>query len=198
MRVPVLLRTLLLALFSLLGLLIIPQLSHATEWSVEPSLRLAEEYYDNTSLTTQSHTSTRANVVSPKVDMSARSEIWRIGGMVQLTSKRFPGQVVLDSDDRLFDLSSLYRTERSIWRLNGSSRRDSLLTTEQASPDTGLLQTQKQRESRSLNPVLSWSFTERTQIQLAYQTDDVAYVDGASVGLLDYQFHSTNATLSNQ
>lgn len=176
----------------------VPLSGGAAEWSAEPSLRFAEGYHDNPSLTTQPHTSTRANIVSPKLDMGVRSEIWRIGGTAQLESRRYPGQSILDSDDRLFLLASIYRTERSSWRLNGSLRRDSLLTTEQVSPDTGLLQTQKQRESRSLNPALSWSFTERTQIQLAYQTDDVTYKDGASAGLLDYQLHSTTATLSNQ
>ncbi len=210
MRVSFLLRALLVALFSLPGLLIIQRVSHAAEWSVEPSIRVAGEYNDNIRWTTQPHNSVYGSTIAPKLNLGVRSYIWEINGSAEYERKNYSGEKSLDTDNRYFRLGSSYRTERSMWRLDGSLTRASVLANEMVSTDTyiqgyyyyfpvvDIVQTHRIREVANISPSWSWLMDERKQLLLSYQYTDVSYLDGSSVGLSDSRNHGATIKFTNQ
>src|SRR4030065_2549193 len=112
MRVPVLFRALLVALFSSLEFLIIPQFSHAAEWSMEPSVRVASKYNDNIRMTAQPHNNVHGFTTAPKLDLGVRSDIWQINGSAEYERKNYSGEEGLDTNNKYLSLSSSYRAER--------------------------------------------------------------------------------------
>lgn len=171
--------------------------ANAAEWSTEPSLRLGYEQNDNPKLSLESHNSISATTVAPKLDMGVRSEIWEVTGSAEHVQKRYTGETDLDRDDNLYKLSSSYKTERNTVQLNGSRTIDSTLN-EQLTSDFGLVQSQKRRETRDVNPTWTWAISERSQAQLTYDITHVSYVDGQSVGLNDYSVRAASLRLANQ
>jgi len=210
MWVPVLLRAPLVALFSLPGLLIIPRLSHAAEWSAEPSIRVASEYDDNIHLTPQPHNSVHGITTAPNLDLGVSSYIWQLNAGAEYERKNYSGENGLDTNNRYFRLGSSYRTERSTWQLNGSLASASVLTSETVStnqytygyfyyfPVVNSVLTHRMQEFININPSWQWSMDERKQLLLSYQYSDVSYVDGSSVGLTDSSNRSATIKFTNQ
>ena len=177
--------------------LAIPVTGGAAEWTVEPTVKLRREYNDNIRLTTQPHSSVYGSIVAPSLNFSVNTPVWQTSGGGEFTQRRYSGEEGLDQDDNLLRISSMYRTERSTWRLDANQTRDSVLADEY-SADTGFVQTQKKRELDSVRPSWIWLFSETTQLQLAYQHTDVSYENALSVGLYDYRYRDTTATLAKQ
>jgi hypothetical protein len=210
MRVPVLFHALLGALFSLPGLLIIPRLSHAAEWSMEPSVRVASEYDDNIHLTTQPHNTVHGLTAAPKLNLVARSGVWQLNGNVEYERKNYTGENNLDTDNRYFRVGSSYRTERSKWQLYGSMSRASILTLEEVPtdkliqgysvflPDVTSVFSHRIQETVRLFPSWQWSLDETKQLSLSYQYADTSYLDGSSVGLSDSRNRSAEIKFTNQ
>lgn len=178
--------------------LTMPVTGGAAEWTAEPSIKVRREYNDNIRLTTQPHNSVNGSIITPSLNFGVNTPVWQTSGGGEVTQRRYSGEEGLDRDDNLLRISSLYRTERNTWQLNANRARDSVLTNEYISSDTGVVQTNKKRESDSIQPSWIWMFSERTQLQLAYQHTDVSYEDALSVGLYDYRYRGTTATLANQ
>lgn len=176
----------------------IPVAGRSAEWTVEPAVKLSREYNDNIRLTTEPHNSVNGSIIAPSLNFGVNTPVWQISGGGEVTQRRYSGEEGLDRDDNLLRISSIYRTERSTWQLNANRARDSVLTNEYISSDTGVVQANKKRESDSVQPSWIWMFSERTQLQLAYQHTDVSYEDALSVGLYDYRYRATTATLANQ
>lgn len=178
----------------------VPLSGRAAEWSAEPSVQLRREYNDNINLTLQPHNSVNGSVITPKLDLGSRTEIWQINGTAELSRRRYSGESGsgLDRDDNTFRLASQYATERDTWRLEGNRTLDSVSSDELTSADTGVVQVQKRRESHGISPSWTRMMTETMQLQLTYQLNNVSYVNSQSVGLYDYGYRVATARLTNQ
>lgn len=182
-----------------LGILVMPVLSPpacAEEWSMAPSLRLGYEQNDNYGLTLQPHNTVQGTIIAPRLDMGVQSEVWSVTGSAEVERVRYSGESGLDRDFQTFRLASLFRTERGNFTINASRVNDASISDDQRDSDLGLATTQKSRRTENIQPVWSWSITERAQLQLGYQLSKVSYVDGESVGLYNYQSRAATATLS--
>lgn len=183
----------------MLGSLTIPVAGRSAEWTAEPSVKLRREYNDNIRLSIFPQKSVNGSIITPALDLGVATPVWQIGFGAEATQRRYSGQEGLDRDDSLLRLSSLYRTERSTWQLGANRSRDSIVTNEQADSDTGAAQTQANRETETVSPSWTWMFSQRTQLQLAYQQTDVAYDDNSlRTGLYDYRYRVITTTLANQ
>jgi len=170
----------------------------AAEWTVEPSAVFSLIYNDNSSLTTQPHNSANGNIITPGLNLGMRTQAWQITGSANASRLRYSGQSGQDRDDNALRLSSAYQSERNTWQLGADSTRDSPIADKKTSSDTGAVQTLKIRESHGFSPSWTRMMTERTRLQLMYQLNDTSYVNGQSVGLYDYRYSATSATVSNK
>lgn len=170
----------------------------ALEWSTEPSISVQEIYNDNIQLTTAAHDSVTATIFSPRLQLTARSEIWDITSSAQLRKSNYSGTEALDTKDNIYNLSSSYRTMRSQWRLSGTSAKESLLAGETRNPDIGLARGQSQRDTKSGVLSFTHSFTETTSASLSYQNTDAVYEQGLARGQFDYQQDQVSLTVSEQ
>lgn len=185
------------------GLLVLMWLSfpspgEAAEWSAEPSIRAGGEYNDNLRLTIQPHDTVKGTEISPKLGLSARSDIWQMGVGAELIHKRYSGDSELDRDDKLFNFSSSYKTERSQWGLGGTKSKSSILADRQIDVNTGLIQVQRDQDARSISPSWSWMMTELTQLKLSYAVSDVSYTNGESLGLYDYRSQAIASRITRE
>lgn len=183
---------------SLIVSLTLPTPGRSAEWTLEPSLNLRREYNDNIRLTIQPHESVYGSIVAPSLNFGIHMPTWDISGEGNITQRRYSGQEGLDRDDNLLRIFSAYRTERSTTQLEASHTRDSVLTGEYISSDTGVAQAHRKRKTDSVSPAWSWMFSERIRLQMAYQHTDVSYEDAQDVGLYDYQYRAVTTTLTNQ
>jgi hypothetical protein len=197
MRVRLYIATSIWAVYGLLTLSV-PRTANAAEWSAQPSVRLGWEHDDNPRLTTQSHESVSGSIISPKLDLSVSSDIWQVMGSMQALQKRYSGESDLDRDDRYYNLITSYKSERSTWQLAGSKAQASVIASEQISPDTGSVDVQKKYDLHSINPSWLWAVNELTQLQLAYSSSNLSYVNGENAGFHDYATRSVSAQLTNQ
>jgi hypothetical protein len=108
---------------------------------------------------------------------------------------RYSGGGDLDSDDRYFSLGTAYATERSLWKLNGTSSKNSALS--YVGSDAGVVDVQKTYDSRSISPSVRWNLNELTQLVLSHSYSSVSYVDGKNANLNDYSARSTSIQVRN-
>ncbi|MHB8348094.1 MAG: hypothetical protein ACYDHM_13150 [Acidiferrobacterales bacterium] len=176
--------------------LIVPGLAAATEWSAKPSVSLNLQHDSNLLLTSGPHESVTGLTLAPMIDLAAQQENWDITGSAELRSHRYWGQSGLNGNDQLYNFSSLYRTQRSTWQLGGGYAKESVTANTAFSPGIGLVSNQTQRITRNINPSWTWQITERTQLQLNYQTSLVSYQNIPNSSLIDYTSRDGIATLS--
>jgi hypothetical protein len=182
----------------ILASLTMPRTGKAAEWTAEPAVTARHEYNDNINLSVRPQSSVRGSFIAPSLHLGVNTPIWQLSGGVSATQRRYSGQEGLDRDDRASRLSTIYRTERNTWQLNASRSLSSLLSSDEISSDTGVVQTQRQTETKSVAPAWTWMYSKRTMLQVLYQFSDVSYENTQSANLYDYEYRSTTVTLSNQ
>jgi len=178
--------------------LLVPGLSAATEWTAKPSVSLRLQHDTNLLLTSGPHKGVTGLTVAPHLDLGAQQENWDITGSAELRGHRYWGQSGLNGNDQVYNLSSLYRTQRSTWQLGGGYAKESVTARSTFSPDVGLVSTQTQRLTRTVNPSWTWQMTERTQLKLGYQSSLVSYESTLNANLVNYDSRDGNATLLYQ
>lgn len=178
--------------------LLVPGLSAATEWTAKPSVSLRLQHDTNLLLTSGPHEGVTGLTVTPHLDLGAQQENWDITGSAELRSHRYWGQSGLNGNDQVYNLSSLYRTQRSTWQLGGGYAKESVTASSTFSPDVGLVSTQTQRTTRTVNPSWTWQMTERTQLILGYQSSLVSYQNVTNTDLTNYTSRDGTATLLYQ
>lgn len=178
--------------------LLVPGLSAATEWTAKPSVSLRLQHDTNLLLTSGPHEGVTGLTVAPHLDLGAQQENWDITGSAELRSHRYWGQSGLNGNDQVYNLSSLYQTQRSTWQLGGGYAKESVTASSTFSPDVGLVSTQTQRLTRTVNPSWTWQMTERMQLKLGYQSSLVSYESGLNANLINYDSRDGNATLLYQ
>jgi hypothetical protein len=179
----------------LAAMLCVSSLCGAAEWSAQPSVRLERAHDNNPLLTVQPHSAVNTSIFAPKVDLGLTSDIWQVTGSAEAVQNRYSGGGDLDSDERRFSLGTSYRTERSGWRLNGTSSKNSALS--YVGTDAGAVDTQKIYDTRSISPSVSWNMNELTQLILSQSYSSVSYVDGKDANLNDYSERSTSVQIKN-
>ena len=189
----------LLRAFCSLIFLCCPHLSLAAEWWTEPSVRLSQVYNDNFGLQTKPVSTVKGTSSEPRMNFGVRSELWQLDGGLRFVQQRYSGGSARDRDDQFYRLGSLYSTERSLWRLGGTLTKVSTLNIEEFNPDIGLVEADRERKTETISPSLTWSMTERMQLQLSLLFSDVSFDENSQrTGLFDYRFSSVSVQLSNQ
>lgn len=163
----------------------------AAEWSVEPSVSLREEYNDNIHLTTSPHNSVWRTLLSPAMTLSGRSETLEVVGNARVNFNKYSGEQGLDANDRIFGLSSSWKSERNTVSLDVSDTLDSTLASELKT--TGYVQARKQRRSASVSPSWNALLTERLSMNVGYSYADVKY--DVAPGLTDYTYQKLSGIL---
>lgn len=169
----------------------------ALEWYAEPVIRLGAEYQNNPLLTTEARDSARGLWAAPVVDVGGRSAIWDIRASAGARAARYDIDS-FDSDSDHVSINTHRRTERSTWRLNAARHHESILTSEEIDPDTGLPEGRRQRQTDTVAPGLGIALDALTRLDLGYQRSRVSYEDGAPIGLVDYRQDAATASLSRQ
>lgn len=185
------------AVFCFLFVLVVSRIAYAAEWFMQPSVKAGREYNDNITYTLQPHNAVYGTSVGAILDAGVRSDIWQVNGNVDYRKKSY-SSTNLDSNDHSFNLSSFFQTPRSVWQLNGTSAKSSLVTEQQSNVNTGLTQKNIVQDTRNISPMWTWSMTEVTRIRLAYQVSDVSYVNGEGSLLYDYRQQSTTVSILHQ
>ena len=178
--------------------LLVPSLSAATEWTAKPSVSLRLQHDTNLLLTPGPHEGVTGLTVAPHLDLSAQQANWDVMGSAELRSHRYWGQSGLNGNDQIYNLSSLYRTQRSTWQLGGGYAKESITASSTFSPDVGLVSTQTQRITRTVSPSWTWQMTERAQLKLGYQSSLVSYERTLNANLINYDSRDGNATFLYQ
>lgn len=188
----------LVKVFCMLIMSSILRLANAAEWYAQPSLNLGEEYNSNIQLTLQPHNSVQGSTILPRLALGAVSDNWGVKGELEAVQKRYSGDSAQDRDDRSSSFQTYYKTERSTWQLAGSKSKGSVITSEQVTADTGLVNTQTIYDTHSISPSWTWMMNELTQLQLSYSFSAVTYVNGKTIGLNDYTSRSISAQLTRE
>ena len=175
--------------------LAIPNIVGAAEWTAEPAVTVRREYHDNINLSTQPQSSVLGTIVQPNLDLGMKTPAWLVAAGVSVTQRRYSGGAsALDQDDTTLIISTVHWAERSSWQLNASHLKTSLLTGDQINSDTGVVQTQRQSETKSISPGWTWLQSETSQLQIQYLWSEVSYGNSQNVGLFDYRYQSASAT----
>ena len=178
--------------------LIAPSVASATEWSAIPSISLKLQHDDNLLLTTGPHQGVTGLTVAPRIKLAAQQENWDISGSAELRGRRYWGQNGLNRNDQIYNLSSLFRTQRTTWQLGGGYAKESVIASATFNPDIGLVSALTQRITRNVNPSWTWQMTERTQLELNFQSSLVSYQNGLASDLVNYSSRDGGATLLYQ
>jgi len=167
----------------------------AAEWSIEPSISLREEYNENIRFTESPHPGVWQSRLSPKLNLSSKTEVSEVSGSAQLNINQYAGDPqVEDRNDKFVKLFSRIASERNTWGMNLSYAQDSTAESERIA--TGVVQIRTQRSLRSLNPSWTRTLTERASLKLDYNFQDVKYEE--HINLNDYASQQAGASLQYQ
>lgn len=166
----------------------------AAEWSVEPSIRLSEEYNDNIRFTTSPHPGVWQSRLSPSLSLSSKNEVSEISGSAQLNIIQFAGDPQVENrNDQVFSLLTRFQSERNTWAMSASYKQDS---TADERNTTGVAQNFAQRSSLSLSPSWTRTLTERSSLTLSYSYQEVKY--DAHINSNDYTSQQVSGALQYQ
>lgn len=187
----------------------IPGQSFAELWQLTPRITLEEIYDDNIRLLTGPHDSVTGTLLKGYFGVSRLTENSGVVGRLYLDLSDYSGdEEVTDNNNNVhISLDSHRKTERTKWGLKGVFRRDTtlrridVLEDSDDAPvdieddvDEGLVTTDIRRHRLNLRPSLQHSISERTELSMSYNYQDVRYEDNpAGSGLFDYFQHSVNA-----
>ena len=175
--------------------LLAPGLSAATEWYAQPSVSLQLQHDSNLLLVQGPHPGITGLTLAPRIDLGAQQQNWNVSGSAELRGHRYWGQKGLSSNDQVYGLSSLYQTARTTWQLGGSYAKEAVTPTTTFSPDIGLVPVEVQRITRTASPSWLWQITQRTRLNLNFQSSQVSYDNVPNSGLVDYASRDGSATL---
>lgn len=198
--------------------LILPKLSMADAWVVQPAVALEGIYDDNLRLETEREGPDgvgTARLVGA-LKLARVTETVDIAGLLRVDGNYYFGdERNLDNrSNQLFDFSYFRRGELSRWGGFLSYRRDTLLRTiravedpddvtiePDADVDEGLVPADVERQRLSLGPSWSRHLTERIQVGLSYEFSDVSFSGGEDIGdtletnVVEYQNHILGAEM---
>ncbi|BAU48043.1 hypothetical protein SVA_1481 [Sulfurifustis variabilis] len=155
------------------------------------------EHHDNVLLTTQPHDPISGTTATARVNLGVRSTTWDVHANIGAKSSWFDEEA-FDRDEYQIRLFSQFRAPRSHWQLDGSRLQESLLTSEEVDPDTGLPRFQRTRWTETVGPGWIYSMSATTQLQFRLNAAHVTYEEGGPVILNDYGSESASVVFSKQ
>ena len=169
--------------------------AHSAIWYLEPSATYRFKYDDNHLLTVDKPTEVLGHVLNIDAKFNYQSETSNLNltPKVSLSRLRQTKEISdqqtkdnLDSNDFFIDLASVHASQWLDVQFNANVTQDSTeLNIEDFDPDQAL----KTRRKWSLSPVLSYQFTELSNVNMGLSYLDVRYVDAQDVpSLVDYTY----------
>ncbi len=162
-------------------------------WTIKPSVSANIQHDDNLLLVAAPHKGVTWLSLAPHVDFTAAQSNWQLTGSGEWRARRYSGQSSLNGNDQVYGLSSQYQGERSVWQLGGSYAKEAVMASSTFSPDIGLSTAETTRITRSVNPSWTWLMSERSKLELNYQSGLVSYESQLSQ-LVNYTTREGTAT----
>ena len=162
------------------------------EWSVEPIWKLESEFNTNRRLTTRPHQGVFGVITDVGADFGMATEVTKFSLKPVGTFSRYTGNENLDSNELHVDLDTSHQLERATFGMETSYAQESTLTAELE--DTGLVQVQKEVDTVSANPSVTYQFNERNSLNVEYAYTDRMFQDSGKNGLFDYTYHVVDST----
>ncbi|TGD71871.1 hypothetical protein E4634_17325 [Mangrovimicrobium sediminis] len=188
---------------SALLVVMVSNVASAAETSVKAGASLNYEYNDNVRVSPINQIALSGWTASGSVDMRYATPRFAAEGTLRLNSEKFdsvdtkklspglqePDPSDFDSDNQALSGTLTYSAERQKYALYGEYSRDSTLNTQFT--DTGLgdlatVEGASRRESVTLRPSWRWQMTERQNLSLTYEWQDVEF-DSERYSDYDYQ-----------
>lgn len=179
----------------------------AEAWLIQPTVAFTTRYEDNIRLVPDEEEDAWTNAPTVQALVSRQTETMDVRALGRLTYRIYEGSADLDDrGDQLARLGSKFRTERSVFGLDGSWRRQDALARrsggnedllgDEALPgevddddaDTGQVREQVIRNRADLVPSYTYQLSERTEVgaNVAYR-NQYYEDDDADLGLTDYE-----------
>jgi len=191
--------------------------SFAAEWSVTPRVHFGGQYDDNRTLSTSTTKEIAGSTITPGVSFNRvnPNSAASIGARAQFT--QYSDNEIRDTNVQYLIFNTHYRPQpQSIWRMNGSLRRDTTITTiqnvdelvdetivdedtgEPIDTDVGLVEVEVRRNRLNVSPSWQYTWTERTSLNLSYGFSTVYYSDSQGADLVDHRTHALDTSLSRK
>ena len=97
----------------------VPGVSLAVEYSTLPSITLQETYNDNIGMSRTLSESATGTILTPRLNLTARTAAWQVGTDMNLRAARYQGIKGVDSNGRTVNLFAQIRSERNTLQAGG-------------------------------------------------------------------------------
>lgn len=193
-----------------LALVAVSSTGYGDEWSVVPSVQVRAQHDDNSNMSVSDPTSVWGASVSPLLDLRRRTAASTVGLGGRLIFNRYSEDSVRDTNIQLLTFNGRSNTRLSRFGLNGSYRRDTILTRvaeerdededDEGTIDTGdvdidLVRAEVRRNRLALTPSWTRTLTKTTSMRLGYTLNRTFYSDDAGTPLSDFRRHRVDASM---
>ena len=166
------------------AVLVAAQGVEAELWYIEPRAVLRTFYDDNVRLTPKDTENSFGAIVRARVELGRRTEVSEIGVNAEVDSRHYSDVSELDRTNGALSAAWRYRLDRHRVGLDGTFDYDSTLTSEEET--TGFVQVNKRRSRFFIRPSWRYAMSERTDVEAAFDYEDVSYEDVDVIPLFDY------------
>lgn len=171
----------------------------AAQWTVTPSVKAGLSYNDNIYLSGLTRLSVTTRTINPKIGFGWATERANISLLASWNHKQYTGDLNLKNrTDIRYQLKSGYKTERSEFSVDASDMKDTTLSQESYSEDTGVVLAQLDRQTTQIAPTWSWMLNKRSNLRIKLQTKDVVYEKRSISPYNDYRYDSASLTYTFQ
>lgn len=193
------------AIFPILCLLAAPRLSFAQTWVVQPTVRVEQGFDDNFRLEVDDPDEVFTTRLVGEAKLSRIAENMELAGLVRLDAVSYSGDDsdLRDRNNQLLDGTYDFEGERSTWSVRGTLRRDTLLRTVRIfddpedvtlepddDVDEGLVRENIRRDRLTIEPVWTYSLTERGGPRIAYRFRGRRYDNEEGTSLSEFDEHT--------
>lgn len=171
----------------------------AAQWTINPSAKVEQSYTDNIYLSSLSSPKVTTRTVNPVIDFGWATERANLDLSGDWKYRQYTGDPNLKNrTDSRYQLKSGYKTERSEFSLDGSYVKDTTLSQESYSEDTGVVLAQLNRQTKQIAPAWSWMLNEQSNLRIDLQYQDVAYEKSLINPYDDYTYGDGSLTYTFQ
>ncbi len=177
----------------------LPGVLLAAQWTVNSSAKVEQSYTDNIYLSSVSSPKVTTRTINPRIDFGWATEIANLDLSGDWKYRRYTGDPNLKNrTDSRYQLRSGYKTERSVFSLDSSYVKDTTLSQESYSEDTGVVLAQLNRQTKQIAPAWSWMLNEQSNLRIDLQYQDVAYEKSSVNPYDDYTYGDAGLTYTFQ
>jgi len=167
---------------------------HAAEWTIDPTIRFRAGYDDNVRLRTSNKVSSAEATFSPGAVFSVETPTSGASGKLRFDFHRYEKDSDLNENNVSFNISSFHSLERSRLGLNVDFIKDTTLDSQLEA--TGLALDRVNRQSFLVSPDWTYTFGERTRLNVSYSYRDVEYKNAGNSAFVNYTLNTAQASLT--